>query len=196
MVQSVRAEITALDTTLAGTTKSIETLALEAERSLKTELAEVPASLADAFSSAIVNSENLGDALRNLAKEIAALALRAMFLKTLGVVGGVFGGGGPVGGMISGGGVVGGVFGAPVAAPAVSPDWVPRSAAVARSSGGPAATSADGQRGAQNITVNIRAIDSQSFAQAMRGNKAVVESLVVENIMSSGMVRRAIQGAG
>lgn len=197
VVQSVRAELAALDTTLAGTTKSIQTLALEAERSLKTELAEVPASLADAFSSAIVNSENLGDALRNLAKEIAALALRAMFLKTLGgIFGGVFGGGGPVGGMISGGGVVGGVFGAPVAAPAVSPDWVPRSAAVARSSGGPAATSADGQRGAQNITVNIRAIDSQSFAQAMRGNKAVVESLVVENIMSSGMVRRAIQGAG
>ena len=182
---------------MAGTTKSIVTLALEAERSLKTELAEVPASLADAFSSAIVNSENLGDALRNLAKEIAALALRAMFLKTLGgMFGGVFGGGGPVGGMISSGGVVGSVFGAPSAAPAVSPDWVSRSSAVARSSGGPAATSADGQRGAQNITVNIRAIDSQSFAQAMRGNKAVVESLVVENIMSSGMVRRAIQGAG
>lgn len=197
VVQSVRAEITALDTTLAGTTKSILTLALEAERSLKTELAEVPASLADAFSSAIVNSENLGDALRNLAKEIAALALRAMFLKTLGgLFGGVFGGGGPVGGMISSGGVVGSVFGAPSAAPAVSPDWISRSSAVARSSGGPAATSADGQRGAQNITVNIRAIDSQSFAQAMRGNKAVVESLVVENIMSSGMVRRAIQGAG
>ena len=53
----------------------------------------------------------------------------------------------------------------------------------------------EGGGGTTNITVNINAIEPQSFAQAMRSNKAVVESVVVENIMRNGAVRNAIRGA-
>ena len=53
----------------------------------------------------------------------------------------------------------------------------------------------EGGGGTTHITVNINAIEPQSFAQAMRSNKAVVESVVVENILRNGTVRSAIRGA-
>jgi hypothetical protein len=58
------------------------------------------------------------------------------------------------------------------------------------------AQNVDGEKdGSTNITVHINAIEPQSFAQAMRSNKAVVESVVVENIMKNGAVRSAIRGS-
>jgi len=41
--------------------------------------------------------------------------------------------------------------------------------------------------------MNINAVDSQSFIQMLRNNKAAVESLVIENIYRNGSVRKAIQ---
>jgi len=60
---------------------------------------------------------------------------------------------------------------------------------------------ADGSLGVQSeggggthITMNINAVDSRSFVEMMRSNRASVESIVVENIMKNGAVRSAIRG--
>ena len=48
--------------------------------------------------------------------------------------------------------------------------------------------------GSTHITMNINAVDSRSFVEMMRTNKAGIESIVVENIMKNGAVRSAIRG--
>jgi len=48
--------------------------------------------------------------------------------------------------------------------------------------------------GVTNITMNINAVDANSFVQMLRRNKATITSLVVENILSDGQIRRTIQG--
>ena len=60
---------------------------------------------------------------------------------------------------------------------------------------------ADGSLGVQSeggggthITMNINAVDSRSFVEMMRSNRASVESIVVENIMKNGALRSAIRG--
>ena len=45
-----------------------------------------------------------------------------------------------------------------------------------------------------NISMNINAVDANSFVQMLRHNKAAITSLVVENILSDGQIRRTIQG--
>jgi phage-related minor tail protein len=62
-----------------------------------------------------------------------------------------------------------------------------------RTSSGDLGVRADGGGGMTNITMNINAVDSQSFVQMLRNNKAAVESLVIENIYRNGSVRKAIQ---
>jgi len=62
-----------------------------------------------------------------------------------------------------------------------------------RTSSGDLGVQADGGGGMTNITMNINAVDSQSFIQMLRNNKAAVESLVIENIYRNGSVRKAIQ---
>jgi phage-related minor tail protein len=61
-----------------------------------------------------------------------------------------------------------------------------------RTSSGDLGVQAEGG-GVTNITMNINAVDSQSFVQMLRNNKAAVESLVIENIYRNGSVRKAIQ---
>ena len=62
-----------------------------------------------------------------------------------------------------------------------------------RTPSGDLGVQADGGGGMTNITMNINAVDSQSFIQMLRNNKAAVESLVIENIYRNGSVRKAIQ---
>lgn len=62
-----------------------------------------------------------------------------------------------------------------------------------RTSSGDLGVQADGG-GMTNITMNINAVDSKSFVEMMRTNRASVESIVVENIMRNGAVRGAIRG--
>lgn len=63
-----------------------------------------------------------------------------------------------------------------------------------RTSSGDLGVQADGGGGTTNITMNINAVDSRSFVEMMRTNRASVESIVVENIMRNGAVRGAIRG--
>jgi lambda family phage tail tape measure protein len=63
-----------------------------------------------------------------------------------------------------------------------------------RTSSGDLGVQADSGGGMTNITMNINAVDSKSFVEMMRTNRASVESIVVENIMRNGAVRGAIRG--
>lgn len=152
--------------------------------------------LSQGLAQAIVNAEDLGDALRNIAKSIAGSVLQKL-------IGGWIGGLFADGAAFQGGRVVPFAKGGIVTKPTIFP--------MARGMGlmgeaGPEAVmplkrgsdgklGVEGGGGATHITVNINAIEPQSFAQAMRSNKAVVESVVVENIMRNGAVRNAIRGA-
>lgn len=62
-----------------------------------------------------------------------------------------------------------------------------------RTSSGDLGVKAEGG-GTTNITMHINAVDSKSFVEMMRTNRASVESIVVENIMRNGAVRGAIRG--
>lgn len=152
--------------------------------------------LSQGLAQAIVNAQDLGDALRNIAKSIAG-----SFLQKL--IGGWIGGLFADGAVFQGGQVIPFAKGGIVTKPTIFP--------LARGIGlmgeaGPEAVmplkrGSDGKLGVEGgggttyITVHINAIEPQSFAQAMRSNKAVVESVVVENIMRNGAVRSAIRGA-
>ena len=63
-----------------------------------------------------------------------------------------------------------------------------------RTSSGDLGVQAEGGGGMTNITMNINAVDSKSFVEMMRTNRASVESIIVENIMRNGAVRGAIRG--
>jgi phage-related minor tail protein len=64
-----------------------------------------------------------------------------------------------------------------------------------RTAGGELGVKAEGNGGGgTHITMNINAVDSRSFVEMMRSNRASVESIVVENIMKNGAVRSAIRG--
>jgi len=43
--------------------------------------------------------------------------------------------------------------------------------------------------------MNVNAVDSRSFMDLLTNHKAMVESIVVENIYRDGQVRTAIRGA-
>jgi hypothetical protein len=64
-----------------------------------------------------------------------------------------------------------------------------------RTAGGELGVKAEGNGGGEtHITMNINAVDSRSFVEMMRTNRASVESIVVENIMKNGAVRAAMRG--
>lgn len=152
--------------------------------------------LARGLADAIVNARDLGDVLRSIAKQIASSALQKL-------IGGWFGGLFADGAAFSGGRVVPFAKGGIVTKPTIFP--------MARGMGlmgeaGPEAVmplkrTADGSLGVQSegggvthITMNINAVDSRSFVEMMRSNRASVESIVVENIMKNGALRSAIRG--
>ena len=143
----------------------------------------------DRFSSgiadAIVNMRSLGDALRDIGKMIAS----AVIQKTIGGwLGGLFG--------MHDGGVVGvdhsffrpipkmhsgGIVGSDEQLTILQKGEI-----VLPKEAGPVGA---------NITININAVDAQSFSQALAQNKATVNAIVIKDILSNGQVRRALQGA-
>ena len=152
--------------------------------------------LSQGLAQAIVNAQDLGDALRNIAKSIAGSVLQKLIGK---LIGGLF----ADGAAFQGGRVIPFAKGGIVTKPTIFP--------MARGMGlmgeaGPEAVmplkrTADGSLGVTSeggggthITMNINAVDSRSFVEMMRSNRASVESIVVENIMKNGAVRSAIRG--
>jgi TP901 family phage tail tape measure protein len=152
--------------------------------------------LARGLADAIVNAKDLGDVLQSIAKQIASSALQKL-------IGGWIGGLFADGAAFQDGRVIPFAKGGIVTKPTIFP--------MARGMGlmgeaGPEAVmplkrGADGSLGVQSeggggthITMNINAVDSRSFVEMMRSNRASVESIVVENIMKNGALRSAIRG--
>jgi len=154
--------------------------------------------LSQGLAQAIVNAEDLGDALRNIAKSIAG-----SFLQKL--IGGWIGGLFADGAAFQGGSVIpfakGGIVGRPTIFPMARGMGLMGEAGpeavmpLTRTAGGELGVKAEGNgSGEMNITMNINAVDSRSFVEMMRSNRASVESIVVENIMKNGAVRSAMRG--
>ena len=176
-------------------------------------IAQAPSAIGDAFVSAIRGSENLGDAMRNLLQDIGAVIVKAFIMKSLfGGISGTIGGGGGIsslfgsaqGNVFNQQGLVpfanGGIVNKPTLFPFANGVGLMGEAGaeaimpLKRTSSGDLGVQADGGGGMTNITMNINAVDSKSFVEMMRTNRASVESIVVENIMRNGAVRGAIRG--
>lgn len=152
--------------------------------------------MVDALASSIAYGEDLGDTMRRLAQDIAYATLKAILLRS---IMGIFGGG-KIGGGLSGVGAginIGkSVTGGSIATGSTIAQNTNPTVVMPSMRNVVSAQNVDGEKGGStNITVHINAIEPQSFAQAMRSNKAVVESVVVENIMKNGAVRSAIRGS-
>ena len=155
--------------------------------------------LARGLADAIINANDLGDALRNIAKQIASAWLQKQLVSLFGFA---------KGGVFSGGKVTpfarGGVVNRPTIFPMANGMGLMGEAGpeavmpLKRGKDGKlgVATDGDGEgSGATNITMNINAVDAQSFVQMLKTNKATVQSLIVDSLYKNGQVRKAIQGA-
>lgn len=200
VVKMLDGEINAFDRSVQMATKSIEVMIREAEQALKDKLAGVADELSGAFASAIVYGDDLGDSLRRLAQDIAYVVIKATLLKS---IFGLFGF--ADGGVFSGGSVVpfarGGIVDRPTIFPMAHGMGLMGEAGpeavmpLTRTAGGELGVKAEGNGGGgTHITMNINAVDSRSFVEMMRTNRASVESIVVENIMKNGALRSAIRG--
>jgi phage-related minor tail protein len=154
--------------------------------------------LSQGLAQAIVNAQDLGDALRNIAKSIAGSVLQKLIGK---LIGGLF----ADGAAFQGGRVIPFAKGGIVTKPTIFPmargmglmgEAGPEAVMpLTRTAGGELGVKAEGNGGGgTHITMNINAVDSRSFVEMMRSNRASVESIVVENIMKNGAVRSAIRG--
>lgn len=125
--------------------------------------------LSQGLAQAIVNAEDLGDALRNIARSIAGSALQKLI-----------------------GGWIGGAFGMSAASMPIA-----RAAALPAASAATAASPMQSQSTTvhNHYAFSINAVDARSFADLVRTNKALFESITVENIMRNGAIRGAIRGA-
>lgn len=159
--------------------------------------------MVDALASSIAYGEDLGDTMRRLAQDIAYAALKAILLRS---IMGIFGGskiGGASAGVIPGGSVLpfarGGIVDRPTIFPMARGMGLMGEAGpeavmpLTRTTGGELGVQAEGG-GETHITMNINAVDSRSFVEMMRTNRASVENIVVENIMKNGTVRTAMRG--
>jgi lambda family phage tail tape measure protein len=197
-VEQIDAAMRALDNSILASTRTLGSFVREAETALKDKLVSIPDTLSDAFAGAIAYGNDLGESLKKLAQDIAYTVIKATLLKS---IFGLFGF--ADGGVFSGGSVVPFARGGIVDRPTIFP--------MAHGMGlmgeaGPEAImplkrGADGSLGVQSeggggthITMNINAVDSRSFVEMMRSNRASVESIVVENIMKNGALRSAIRG--
>jgi TP901 family phage tail tape measure protein len=195
----------ALDSSILASTRTLGSFVREAETALKDKLVALPDALSGAFAGAIAYGEDLGDTLKSLAKDIAYATIKAFLLKSIfgaGGIGSIFGGFAN-GGVFNASGVTafasGGIVNKPTLFPFANGIGLMGEAGaeaimpLKRTSSGDLGVQAEGGGGTTNITMNINAVDSQSFVQMLRNNKAAVESLVIENIYRNGSVRKAIQ---
>lgn len=195
----------ALDSSILASTRTLGSFVREAETALKDKLVALPDALSGAFAGAIAYGEDLGDTLKSLAKDIAYATIKAFLLKSIfgaGGIGSIFGGFAN-GGVFNASGVTafasGGIVNKPTLFPFANGIGLMGEAGpeaimpLKRTSSGDLGVQAEGGGGVTNITMNINAVDSQSFVQMLRNNKAAVESLVIENIYRNGSVRKAIQ---
>lgn len=204
-VEQIDSAMRALDNSILASTKTMGSFINEAQTALNDRLLELPDKISDAFASAIVYGEDLGETLKRLAQDIAAAALKALILKTIfgkGGLGSLFGF--SEGAAIQGGKVIPFAKGGIVPRPTIFP--MAKGAGLMGEAGPeaimPLKRGSDGSLGVRaegggTVTNNfhIHAVDAQSFANLVRTNKGLFESITVENILRNGAVRSAIRGA-
>lgn len=182
VVAQIELAIKGLDNSISLSQKTLQTFVNEAETALKDKLASVPDELSGAFAGAIAYSNDLGEALQQLARDIAFAFLKAVLLKSI----------------FSFLGIKTAAASSPVTIPglATSTASLSRASSSAPSTGAtPATNRGNGNGDTYNITMQVQAIDTQSFQKALESQKATIASVVVSNIRQNGTVRKAIQGA-
>uniref|UniRef100_UPI00352A2433 phage tail tape measure protein n=1 Tax=Aerococcus urinaeequi TaxID=51665 RepID=UPI00352A2433 len=150
--------------------------------------------LSKGLADAIVYGRSLSDVLNNILRQIASSMLQKLIFGWLPF---------EKGGVINKGKLQPFASGGIVASPTIFPmaggaglmgEAGPEAIMpLKRTSSGDLGVKAEGA-GVTNITMNINAVDANSFVQMLRHNKAAITSLVVENILSDGQIRRTIKG--
>ena len=218
-ITEIDAAMKALDTSILVSTRTMGSFIREAETALRDKLVGIPDELSGAFAGAIAYSQDLGESLKQLAKDIAFTTLKAFILKSIfGGLGGLGGGGtpntsiflSPDGGYAKGGvfnsmGVTafanGGIVNKPTLFPfaqGVGLMGEKGSEAIMplkRGADGSLGVSAEGGGGTSVTNIfNIKAVDSRSFAEMVTQNRASIETVIVSNVMRNGSVRNALKG--
>lgn len=175
-----------LDDALKNTKRTTEDLTLQTQLWAR----DLSKGLADA----IVYCRSLSDVLNNILRQIASSMLQKLIFGWLPF---------EKGGVINKGKLQPFASGGIVASPTIFPmangaglmgEAGPEAIMpLKRTSSGDLGVKAEGA-GVTNITMNINAVDANSFVQMLRHNKAAITSLVVENILNNGQIRRTIQG--
>ena len=176
-VEQIDSAMRALDNSILASTKTMGSFINEAQTALNDRLLELPDKISDAFASAIVYGEDLGETLKRLAQDIAAAALKALILKTIfgkGGLGSLFGF--SEGAAIQGGKVIPFAKGGIVPRPTIFP--MAKGAGLMGEAGPeaimPLTRGADGRLGVQsagggrsvNVTMNVSTPDAAGFARS------------------------------
>jgi phage-related minor tail protein len=151
--------------------------------------------LSKGLADAIVKGKDLGDVFDNILKQLASSVLQKLIMGFLPFADG---------GVIDKGKVQpyanGGIVNKPTIFPMASGAGLMGEAGpeailpLKRNSQGDLGVASEGG-GATHITMNVNAVDANSFVKMLQNNKTAITSLVVENISGNGQIRRAIQGA-
>lgn len=141
--------------------------------------------------SAITGGRELSDVLKDIAKQLANKWLQQLLFGQGGLFGGLFGS------LFHSGGIVG-KEGVKARLPRYHSGGLVgtnEQLAVLKKGEGvftPEQMKAMGDQ--VHVTMNVNAVDAQSFIQLARTNKGVFESIVIENLMRDGAIRKAIRG--
>jgi phage-related minor tail protein len=149
--------------------------------------------LVEGLADAIAYGRNLSDVLNNILRQLASSMLQKLIFGWLPF---------EKGGVIDKGKVQPFASGGIIDKPLIFP--MARGAGIAgeagpeailplkRTSSGDLGVKAEGG-GVTSITMNINAVDANSFVQMLKNNKTAITSLIVENISNNGQVRRILQ---
>ena len=147
--------------------------------------------LESGFMSAITGGRELSDVLKDIAKQLANKWLQQLLFGQGGLFGGLFGS------LFHSGGIVG-KEGVKARLPRYHSGGLVgtnEQLAVLKKGEGvftPEQMKAMGDQ--VHVTMNVNAVDARSFIQLARTNNGVFESIVIENLMRDGAIRKAIKG--
>lgn len=148
--------------------------------------------LESGFMSAITGGRELSDVLKDIAKQLANKWLQQLLFGQGGLFGGLFGS------LFHSGGIVG-KEGVKARLPRYHSGGLvgtnEQLAVLKKGEGVFTPEQMKAMGGDQvHVTMNVNAVDAQSFIQLARTNKGVFESLIIENLMRDGAIRKAIKG--
>lgn len=148
--------------------------------------------LESGFMSAITGGRELSDVLKDIAKQLANKWLQQLLFGQGGLFGGLFGS------LFHSGGIVG-EEGVKARLPRYHSGGLvgtnEQLAVLKKGEGVFTPEQMKAMGGDQvHVTMNVNAVDAQSFIQLARTNKGVFESLIIENLMRDGAIRKAIRG--